>query len=84
MMIENSSSSNSAKEWDQARIKLMASGSTNRLTTEYPLGPGNTCISCKHEGLRDVLKLSNKKYTCIGAIERDLMAQFILETTRSS
>ena len=41
-----------------ARIKLMASEDTIRPTTDCPLGPGNTCISCKHEGLRDVLKLS--------------------------
>ena len=57
-MVENISSSNSTKVWDQARIKLMASGSTIRLTTDCPSGPGNTCISCKHEGLKDVLKLS--------------------------
>ena len=58
MIVENISSSNSTKVWDQARIKLMASGSTIRLTTDCLLGPGYTCISCKHEGLRDVLKLS--------------------------
>ena len=57
-MVENISSSDSMKVWDQARIKLMASGSTIRLTADCLSGPGNTCISCKHEGLRDVLKLS--------------------------
>ena len=59
-MVETISSSNSTKVWDQTTIKLMASGSTIRLTTDCPSGPGNTCsrISCKHEGLRDVLKLS--------------------------
>ena len=56
----------------------MASGSTNRLTTD----PSNICISCKHQGFRDVLNLSIKKST--GAIERALMARFMLETTRSS
>ena len=50
-MVENVSSPNSTKVWDQARIKHMASGSTIRLTTDCPLGHGNTCISCKHEGL---------------------------------
>ena len=57
-MVENISSSNSTKVWDQARIKHMASGSTLRLATDCPSGPGNTCIRCKREGLRDVLKLS--------------------------
>ena len=57
-MVENISSSNSTKVWDQARIKLMASGSIIRLTTDCPSGPGNTSISCKQEGLRDVLNLS--------------------------
>ena len=57
-MVENISSSNSTKVWDQARCKLVASGTIIRLTTNYPSGPGNTCISCKHEGLSDVLKLS--------------------------
>ena len=47
-MVENISSSNSTKVWDQARIKLMASGSTIRLTTDC----------CKHVGLKYVLKLS--------------------------
>ena len=47
-MVENISPSSSKKVWDQARIKRMASGSTIRLTTE----------SCKHDGLKDVLKLS--------------------------
>ena len=55
-MVENISSSNSTKVWDQARIKLMVSESTIRLTTDCLSGPGYTCISCKHEGLRDVLK----------------------------
>ena len=57
-MVENISASNSTKVWDQARIKLMATGSTFRLTSDCPSGPGNTSISCKHEGLREVLKLS--------------------------
>ena len=57
-MVENISSSNSTKLWDQARIKLMACGSTNTFTTVCPLGLGNTRISCEYEGLRDVLKLS--------------------------
>ena len=57
-MVETISSSNSTKVWDQARFKLTASGSTIRLTSDCPMGPGNTCISCKHEGLIDVLKLS--------------------------
>ena len=48
MTLENISSSNSTKVWDQARINLMASGSTIGLTTNC----------CKHDGLRDVLKLS--------------------------
>ena len=61
MMVENISSSNSMKVWDQARIKFMTSGLTTRLTTDCPSGPGNTCISCKHEVLRDVLKLSQLK-----------------------
>ena len=52
-MLEIISSSNSKKVWYQARVKLMASGSTIRLTTDCPSGPRNTCISCKHEGLRD-------------------------------
>ena len=47
-MVENISSSNSTKVWDQAGIKLMASGSTIGLTTD--------CY--KHDRLRDVLKLS--------------------------
>ena len=47
-MVENNSPSNSTKLWNQARIKLMASGSTIGLTTNC----------CKHDGLRDVLKLS--------------------------
>ena len=45
-MVENISSLISTKVWDQARIKLMASGSTIRLTTDCPSGPGKTCISC--------------------------------------
>ena len=59
-MIENISLSNSTKVWDQAMIKLGASVSTTRLTTDCPSGPGNTCIciSFKHQGFRDVLKLS--------------------------
>ena len=56
-MVGSISRLNSTKVWDQARIKLMASGSTNRLTTD----PGNICISCKHHGFRDVLKLSQSK-----------------------
>ena len=40
-MLENISSSNSSKVWDQARIKLVVSGST----TDCPSGPGNACIS---------------------------------------
>ena len=40
-MVENISPSNSRKVCDQARIKLMASGSTIILTTDCPLGPGN-------------------------------------------
>ena len=47
-MVENIPSSNSTKVWDQARIKLMASGSTIGLATD--------CY--KHDGLKDVLKLS--------------------------
>ena len=47
-MVENMSSSNSTKVWDQARIKLMASGSTIGLTTDC----------CNHDDLRDVLNLS--------------------------
>ena len=47
-MVENISSSNSRKVWDQARIKIMATGST--------IGPTTNC--CKHGSLRDVLKLS--------------------------
>ena len=58
MTRENISLSNSTKVWDQARIKLGASGSTIRLTTDCTLGPGNICKSCKHQGFRDVLKLS--------------------------
>ena len=58
MTIENMLLSNSTKVWDQVRIKLGASGSTIRLTTDCPLGPGNICTSCKHQGFRDVLKLS--------------------------
>ena len=60
MIVENITSSNSTKVWYQARIKLndMASGSTIRLTTECPSGSGKTRISCKHEVLSDVLKLS--------------------------
>ena len=57
-MVENIPSSNSTKVWVHSRIKLMAFGSTIRLTANCPSGPGNTCISCKHKGLRDVLKLS--------------------------
>ena len=57
-MVDNISSSNSTKVWSQARIKLMASVSTIRLTSDCPSGPGNTCIKCKHEGLRDALKSS--------------------------
>ena len=59
-MVENISASNSAKVWDQATVEIMASGSTIRLTTICPSwsGLGNTCISCKYGGLRDVLKLS--------------------------
>ena len=59
MTIENVSLSNSTKVWDQASIKLGASGSTIRLTTDYPLGHGIyvVCISYKHQGFRDVLKL---------------------------
>ena len=37
-MVENSSSSNSTKVLDQARVKIMASGSTIRLTTDCPSG----------------------------------------------
>ena len=59
-MVENISSSNPTKVWVQARIKSMASGSTIRLTTDCPSGPRNTC-SRKHEGLRDILKLSQYK-----------------------
>ena len=58
MIVENISSSNSTEVCDQTRFKLMASGSTIRLTTDCPSGPGNTCVSCKHKGLGDVLKLS--------------------------
>ena len=47
-MVENISLSNSMKVWDQARIKLMASGSTSGFTTDC----------CKHDRLKDVLKLS--------------------------
>ena len=47
-MVENVSPSNSKKVWDQARIKLMASGSTIGLTTDCS----------KHDGLKDVLMLS--------------------------
>ena len=47
-MAENVSSLNSTKVWDQAWIKLMASGSTTRLTT----------VCSKHDSLKDVLKLS--------------------------
>ena len=68
MTIEDSSLSNSTKVWDQVTIKLGASGSTIRLTTDCPLRPGHICISCKHQGFRDVLNLSHKK--SIGAIER--------------
>ena len=57
-MVENISSSNSTKLWVQARIKLMASGSTIRLTTDCPSGPGNTCISCKHKRFERCFKLS--------------------------
>ena len=70
-MVENVSSSNSTKVWDQPRIKLMNFGSTLRLTTDCPLGPGNTCISCKNV-------VSIKIY------RSDLMVQVILKTTRSS
>ena len=59
-MVENISSSNSTKICYQAKIKLMSSGSTIRLTTDCPLGPGNTCLSCRHEGLIDALKLSQE------------------------
>ena len=45
-MVESILSSDSMKVWGQARIKLMASGSTIILTTDCPSGPGNTCISC--------------------------------------
>ena len=34
--------------------QTLASRSTIRLSTGCPSGPGNTCISCKHEGLRVV------------------------------
>ena len=47
-MVENISLSISTRVLDQARIKLMASGSTIGLTTDC----------CKHDGLKDVLKLS--------------------------
>ena len=47
-MVENISSLNSTKVWDQARINLM---SDSLVTTDCPSGPGNTCISCKHEVL---------------------------------
>ena len=57
MTIENITLSNSTKVWDQARIKLEASGSTIRLTSDCPLGPGNICISCKDLTFRGVLKL---------------------------
>ena len=50
-MVENISSSNSTKVWDQARIKLMAYGSTIGLTTDC----------CKHDCLKDALKLSQLK-----------------------
>ena len=50
-MVENISLSNSKKVWDQARIKLMASGSIIGLTTDC----------CKHDGLKCVLKLSQLK-----------------------
>ena len=61
MTVENISWSNSTKVLDQARIKLMASGSTIRLATDCPTGSSNICIRCKHQGLRDVLKLSKWK-----------------------
>ena len=69
MTVENISWSNSTKVRDQARIKLMASGSAIRLATDCPLGPSNIYIyiyiyiyiRCKHQGLRDVLKLSKWK-----------------------
>ena len=57
MVVENIYSSKSTKVWNQAKIKLMASGSTIKCTTDCPSGHGNTCISCKHKGLRDGLKL---------------------------
>ena len=47
-MVETISSSNSTKVWDQARMKLMASGSRIGLTTDCS----------KDDGLKDVLKLS--------------------------
>ena len=50
-MAENISSSNSTKVWDRARIKPMASGSIIGLTTDC----------CKHDGLKDVLKVSQLK-----------------------
>ena len=45
-MVEIILSSNSTKIWDQARIKLVASGSTIRFTTDCPSGPCNTCTVC--------------------------------------
>ena len=50
-MVENISSSNSTKVWDQARMKLMASGSIIGLTTDC----------CKHDGLKDALNLPQLK-----------------------
>ena len=42
-MVENISSSNSTKVWNQARIKLMAPGSIIGLTAGC----------CKHDGLKE-------------------------------
>ena len=56
MTIENISLSNSKKVWGPARFEIWASGSTNRLTTDCPSEPGNICISCRHQGFRDILK----------------------------
>ena len=61
MTVENISRSNSTKVLDQARIRLGSSGSTIRLTTNCPSGPRNICISCKHQGFRVVVKLSQLK-----------------------
>ena len=62
-MIVNISSSmiNLNERMGSGRNHIMASGSTIRLTTDCPSELGNTCTSCKHEGFRDVLKLSQYK-----------------------